>query len=182
MATAKSAGVLLLEGDFQPIAFNLAAVQILAFPTPPDKVRQPEIFLRDRVKLRLLKQNGNNSAQFVADYRSGGRHYLCRAFSLDGTGLDDSPLRTAIVLERHNSFADTLNGSLGRFNLTSREMETVRFLVEGLTSKEIGERMKISPNTVKAFLRIVMVKMDCSTRSGIVGRIVEPRSLSMACR
>jgi DNA-binding CsgD family transcriptional regulator len=176
MTTVKSAGILLLEEDFQPIAFNSAAVQILAFPTPPDKIRQPEIFLRDRVRLRLLKQNGDNSAQFVAEYRSGGRHYLCRAFRLDGSGLDDSPLRTALVLERHASFADMLGGSLGRFDLTPREMETVRYLVEGLTSKEIAERMRISPNTVKAFLRIVMVKMDCSTRSGIVGRIVEPRS------
>ena len=41
-----------------------------------------------------------------------------------------------------------------------------------ITSKQIAERMKISPNTVKAFLRIVMVKMDVSTRSGIVGKII----------
>jgi DNA-binding CsgD family transcriptional regulator len=32
--------------------------------------------------------------------------------------------------------------------------------------------MGISPNTVKAFLRLVMVKMGVSTRSGIVGRFV----------
>ena len=44
-------------------------------------------------------------------------------------------------------------------------------LLQGLTSKEIAVRMGISPNTVKAFLRLVMVKMGVSTRSGIVGRI-----------
>jgi DNA-binding CsgD family transcriptional regulator len=175
MTNAISAGILLLEEDFQPIAFNSAAVQILAFPTPPDKIRQPEVFLKDKVRLRLLKQNSDYSSQFVPEYRSGGRHYVCRTFRLDGCELNESPLRTAIVLERHASFADVLCGSLGRFDLTHREMETVRYLVEGLTSKEIASRMKISPNTVKAFLRIVMVKMDCSTRSGIVGRIVEPR-------
>jgi DNA-binding CsgD family transcriptional regulator len=32
--------------------------------------------------------------------------------------------------------------------------------------------MKISPNTVKAFVHLVMVKMNVSTRSGIIGRIV----------
>jgi DNA-binding CsgD family transcriptional regulator len=32
--------------------------------------------------------------------------------------------------------------------------------------------MKISPNTVKAFIRLVMVKMSVSTRSGIIGKIV----------
>jgi DNA-binding CsgD family transcriptional regulator len=61
-----------------------------------------------------------------------------------------------------------------RFGLTARERETVQYLLEGLTSKEIAQRMKISPNTVKAFLRLVMVKMGVSTRSGIIGRIVGP--------
>jgi DNA-binding CsgD family transcriptional regulator len=58
------------------------------------------------------------------------------------------------------------------FGLTSREQQTVKFLLEGLTSKEIAERMQISPNTVKAFIRLVMVKMNVSTRSGIIGKIV----------
>jgi DNA-binding CsgD family transcriptional regulator len=34
--------------------------------------------------------------------------------------------------------------------------------------------MKISANTVKVFLRLVMVKMGVSTRSGIVGKIAGP--------
>jgi DNA-binding CsgD family transcriptional regulator len=69
-----------------------------------------------------------------------------------------------------------LHDLLLQFDLTPREQEAVMLLVEGLTSKEIAQRMKISPNTVKAFLRLVMVKMDVSTRSGIVGKIVGPHS------
>ena len=57
-----------------------------------------------------------------------------------------------------------------RFHLTTREQEVAEFLLEGLTSKEIGMRMQISPNTVKAFLRLIMVKMGVSTRSAIVGK------------
>jgi len=60
------------------------------------------------------------------------------------------------------------------FELTPREKETVELLIQGLTSKEIATRMKISPNTVKAFLRIVMVKMGVSTRSGILGKVIGP--------
>ena len=67
-----------------------------------------------------------------------------------------------------------------RFGLTAREQETVQFLVEGLTSKEIAQRMKISPNTVKAFIRLVMVKMGVSTRSGIIGKIAGSRVYSDA--
>jgi DNA-binding CsgD family transcriptional regulator len=56
--------------------------------------------------------------------------------------------------------------------LTQREQETVKLLLQGLTSKEIAGRMGISANTVKAFVRLVMIKMGVSTRSGIAGKIV----------
>jgi DNA-binding CsgD family transcriptional regulator len=81
-----------------------------------------------------------------------------------------------VILERHYSSVAELSDLLQQFDLTPREMEAVALLVEGLTSKEIATRMDISPNTVKAFLRLVMLKMNVSTRSGIVGKIVGPHS------
>jgi DNA-binding CsgD family transcriptional regulator len=63
-----------------------------------------------------------------------------------------------------------LQAASERFHLTDREEEVLQFLLEGLTSKEIADRMAISPNTVKAFLRLIMIKMGVSTRSGIVGK------------
>jgi DNA-binding CsgD family transcriptional regulator len=79
-----------------------------------------------------------------------------------------------VLLERHVSNATALSDLSRQFDLTTRECETVSLLLEGLTSKEIANRMKISPNTVKAFLRLVMVKMDVSTRSAIVGKALGP--------
>ena len=76
------------------------------------------------------------------------------------------------MLERASNEAITIAELSERFGLTVREQETVKYLLEGLTSKEIAERMKISPNTVKAFIRLVMVKLNVSTRSGIIGKIV----------
>ncbi len=76
------------------------------------------------------------------------------------------------MLERKNNHAATMAEIAEHFGLTARERETVQFLLEGLTSKEIAQRMAISPNTVKAFIRLVMVKMDVSTRSGIIGKLV----------
>ena len=55
------------------------------------------------------------------------------------------------------------------FRLTEREREVVELLIQGLTNKEIAGRMNISPNTVRAFIRMVMGKLGVSTRSGIVG-------------
>ena len=58
------------------------------------------------------------------------------------------------------------------FQLTPRERETVQLLAQGLTSKQIASRMGISANTVKTFLRLVMVKTGVTTRSGIVGKLL----------
>jgi DNA-binding CsgD family transcriptional regulator len=76
-----------------------------------------------------------------------------------------------VLLERDAAGNSGLKEISEQFDLTQRECETVEFLLQGLTSKEIATRMKISPNTVKAFLRLVMVKMKVSTRSGIAGKI-----------
>jgi len=49
----------------------------------------------------------------------------------------------------------------------------VELLMQGLSSKEIANRMHISPNTIKTFLRLVMLKMGVSARSKIIGKIIE---------
>ena len=64
------------------------------------------------------------------------------------------------------------------FHLTHREQEVVRLLIMGLTNKEIADRMGISANTVKGFVRLVMLKMGTSGRSGIVAKVLL-RALSL---
>jgi DNA-binding NarL/FixJ family response regulator len=61
-----------------------------------------------------------------------------------------------------------IGSAVGR-RLTPREQETVTLLARGLTNKEIGARMGVSVNTVKAFIRSVMLKLGVTTRAGIVG-------------
>ena len=78
---------------------------------------------------------------------------------------------TGILLERIAPKSVDISDVAQQFRLTQREQETVGLLTLGLTSKEIASRMNISPNTVKAFFRLVMTKMAVSTRAGIVGKI-----------
>jgi two-component system nitrate/nitrite response regulator NarL len=59
-----------------------------------------------------------------------------------------------------------------QFNLTQRERESLQYLLQGLSSKEIANRMNISPNTVKAFLRLIMIKTGASSRSAVMGKVI----------
>lgn len=102
-------------------------------------------------------------------FRSGRREYSCRSFPIDSS-TNGNALALAVVLERALHTQIPLAPHFEKYNLTHREQEVAHLLSEGLTSKEIGLRLQISPNTVKAFLRLIMMKMGVSTRSGIVGK------------
>jgi len=62
-----------------------------------------------------------------------------------------------------------------KYNLTEREQEALKGVSMGLSNKQLAERMNISPNTVRAFLRFIMVKMGVTSRSAIVAKILQDR-------
>jgi DNA-binding CsgD family transcriptional regulator len=168
---ASDPGFLLLDPSLNPVASNAEAAQILSFPNLPERIKGLNVFLADKIRSSLVNHQSKESLSFVKQFRSGKRRYVCRAFRLQS---HDNCIRLAavVLLERYSSGTTALSEISKQFDLTEREQETVQLLVQGLTSKEIATRMGISPNTVKAFLRLVMVKMGVSTRSGILGRIV----------
>jgi DNA-binding NarL/FixJ family response regulator len=51
------------------------------------------------------------------------------------------------------------------FNLTQREQEILRLLVQGLLYKEIGDRLQISANTAKKHVLNIYSKLHVNTRS-----------------
>lgn len=165
-------GFLLLDAGLNLIASNHTARQILFFASEADRIKQPKLSPADRVRITLLDHQHHSGTIFVKELISGKRRYVCKSFQVACNGNDSLHPAFGVLLERattsrHNTLAETL----AQFGLTQRESETVKFLLQGLTSKEIATRMNISPSTVKAFLRLVMVKMKVSTRSGVAGKI-----------
>ena len=170
-------GLIVVDASLSVIASNAEALQVLAFPERPEKIHNLDSWLANKVRSRLLQRS---PIRVVNELHSAKRTYLCRSFLLDRSGTHkngstQSPGLLIVMMERKSNEATMIAEIAQRYNLTAREQETVQFLVEGFTSKEIAQRMKISPNTVKAFIRLVMVKMDVSTRSGIIGKIVGTR-------
>ena len=167
-------GFLLLDSSFEPIYANDDALQILTYPKDPREIGSLDGVLAKKIKSVL--GSGHSSPRLPTEFLSGRRHYRCRAFSLESQSTSPS-LATAVLFERRPREAGDVAQSAAAFHLTGREQETVGFLVQGLTSKEIAARMRISPYTVKACIRLVLTKMDVSTRSGIVGKVVQEHTL-----
>jgi DNA-binding CsgD family transcriptional regulator len=169
-SSASSEGFLLLDPSMNPIFVNPAAAQILAYPQKPGTQRNLNSYLASKIRLTLFSEQPSNGSALVPKFRSGRRTYLCRSFRVNGMANGDSQAALAVLLERASAKSASLAQLLDRFHLTTREQEVAQFLLQGLTSKEIGMRMQISPNTVKTFLRMIMVKMGVSTRSAVLGK------------
>lgn len=65
--------------------------------------------------------------------------------------------------QNHQSFSE-LN------TLTEREREVLNLLAQGLTNKEIAEKLFITTNTVKRHLKAVFEKLDVHTRSAATAK------------
>jgi two-component system, NarL family, nitrate/nitrite response regulator NarL len=52
--------------------------------------------------------------------------------------------------------------------VTPREYDVLRLVASGHTNGEIGERLRLSPNTVKTYLHNVMRKLDARNRAQVI--------------
>lgn len=165
-------GFLLLDSSLNPLSFNAEAIQILGYADAPETVGRRDMRLARMIRATLLSRQRSGESSFVSEFRSGRRHYFCRTFRLDSDGQGMSLPSTAVLLERGPSGFVSLSRASRRFNLTQREQGVLEHLLQGLDSKAIANRMGISPNTVKAFLRLIMIKIGVSSRSAAVVKIV----------
>lgn len=167
-----AAGLILVDDSKKPVYYNSEAIRVLAYPEHVKKLNKLGNPLPDEIQSLLRRQENQHGPMCIADFMSGRRHYVCRAFPLNHNSGISSRVITGLLLERSAPKSANIHQVAEQFHLTQREQETVGLLTLGLTSKEIASRMNISPNTVKTFFRLVMTKMAVSTRSGIVGKIV----------
>jgi NarL family two-component system response regulator LiaR len=87
------------------------------------------------------------------------------------TVLDPEATRALMKSDRHANLEP---------NLSKRELEVLALLVEGLSNREIGLRLEISPETVKHHVSKCISKLHATNRTQAVSRAIElqlvPRS------
>ena len=165
-------GLLLLGFGLRPLYLNPASLRILVYPETAKAVMERDRLDR-KIRSVLLVDPTRPESGFVTEFRSGRRHYACRAFSLNDRRpkSGDAPV-VALLFERREPLGFYASRVAFHFRLTQREQETRKYVMQGLTNKEIANQMGISPNTVKAFLKLIMTKMGVPTRSAIVGKAI----------
>jgi DNA-binding CsgD family transcriptional regulator len=165
-----------MDSSLNLISFSTEAMKVLSYPDNLARLGRPEDSLARKVRSNLIRQESSRESPFVTEFRSGRRRYFCRVFLV--ASKDPSQPSLAVLLERGPSEVIPLSQVAQQFNLTQREREALAYLLQGLSSKAIANRMSISRNTVKAYMRMIMVKTGVSSRAAIVSKIIlaQPQS------
>lgn len=86
-------------------------------------------------------------------------------------GAPMSPRVTRSVLELLARLTQPVVG----VELSPRERELLRYLVDGLTNKEIAARLDLSLHTVDGYARTLFAKLDVRSRAAAVARALKDR-------
>jgi RNA polymerase sigma factor (sigma-70 family) len=166
--SANTVGLILLDAFLNPTYVNSTAQQVF-YAMGNRSVSKNAI--QEVIPSEILNSLTTCERELKRTVLSGRRQYVCRKLMLEPPGLHSDKAHCAIVLERLSRRNENLRRLTEHFALTARERDVVKLLHEGLTSKEIAQRLNISAHTVKRYLHFIMTKLGVTTRSGIVGKV-----------
>ena len=108
--------------------------------------------------------------------RVGARFQAARAAACGagGASLSAPVARTLVDVVRRQHDA-TSPASPTRLDLTDRERDVLRCLVDGLTYKESATRLGVSPHTVRTHIRALYKKLQVSNVAEAVNRAIRER-------
>jgi two-component system response regulator DevR len=139
--------------------------------------------LRARPQLKILVLTSSSNERHVQEALSAGaRGYLLK--DNDGTALanalrtvangqpviDPSMAGQVLNLVKHRGDASAAS-KLSQ--LSPQERRVVAFLAEGLTNKEIGDRLGLTEKTIKNYLATVFTKLNIARRAQAAALFVE---------
>jgi PAS domain S-box-containing protein len=105
---------------------------------------------------RVMKRLGGPKA---------GEHFWCH---VSGRALEPGNPHAAGIW----AFEDLSSRRVLKVDFTAREREVAALLVEGLTSKQIGRQLAISPRTVDVYRARLMRKLGAATTAELVNRLL----------
>lgn len=120
----------------------------------------------------------DHEAYIVTSLRAGARGYLLKTAPLDtivstirlvhsGENVIDTKVNDKLIkhLKLDGSEDEDVNKKISNNVLQSREQEVIRFVAEGLSDKEIANKLVISERTVQTHLVHIFKKLGTNSRT-----------------
>lgn len=164
-------GVIILDNNFQVVEFNQSAAEYCREISGDKQSSRHPI---DTVIGNILNNIGlgikNGNTCIYTDY-TGYR------FEIIPTLVPDIRYKLStnyVVYIKNGSSSNSgalNNGSVAAGKLTNRELSIVDLIAKGLTNKQIGERLFISPQTVRTHIENIMQKLQVNNRTAILYKL-----------
>ena len=168
-----NSGIVLTDLSLKVLAIDSGATAILRELSRTASGLEPSFCLpasvADALKLPELRDHHGTTIHLRGEEHS----YECRVYFLEPRNGVLRDVVITLYFETIPSRSEAIRVLATKFKLTIREEQVLAGIAAGLTNKEIAEKLDISPNTVKAFLHPIMIKMGVSNRAGIVMCLVD---------
>jgi len=166
-------GLLFLDQSLRPIALDRGAAMMLDYTRRPGFKPDPQSQIPREILNFLRNRKPTDPPSESSTFHIGRNEYSFRAYFLEAyDGYSMQPI-VALHLKKVASASDSVYEVAAKYNLTDREREVLRGISMGLPNKTLGEHMGISPNTIKSFQRLIMLKLGVRTRAEIIARILQ---------
>jgi DNA-binding NarL/FixJ family response regulator len=104
----------------------------------------------------LLKNVSTSELMFSLEHVSNGGQYLCAELSIK---MLNKSFTTPLTLPPPTSL---------NINLSKREMEVLEYIAEGLTNKEMSEKLMLSKRTVENFRQSLTKKTNSTNTASLI--------------
>lgn len=163
-----------MDMSFKPIASNWGASFVANGKNGGNGKPDSSAFVPKEILDIISSLDPNDLSSMKMKIHIGNSDYNCRIYLMETE--NGTPAMIALHISKESVMTDAVSAIADKFHLTERERETLLGVSMGLSSKELAEKMDISPNTVKVFLRLIMIKMGVASRGAIIARILQNQS------
>ena len=157
---------------------------LIAVLLPGDGIRATaEIAARVPSTTIVMLSASDDRDHLLASIRAGAFGYLLKDMDpgripdmLRGALLGEaaiSPRMVTVLVDELRSRGERrlVVGERGRADLTAREWEVLELMGDGLTTRQIGERLFISPVTVRRHVSAILRKLGVSSREEAIAMV-----------
>ncbi len=126
---------------------------------------------------KKLNSSSNNGAgtvpttELIEVFQSDKRRYGVRGLIMSSSnGVKEK--QYLFLLERVCNDNVNIQKAFRQWKLTPREREIIQLLIDDRCNKEIARMLDLSINTVKGYLKHLMLKLGVTSRAGVVARLL----------
>lgn len=138
--------------------------------THPDTIPEEITLLCQEAKARHKVSTGRGGGEPQAILARGAGHmFTLRALLIGSQGEEMSPTHIMVLVEKFvEKRALNFSKATEDYMLSRRELDVLKLICQGLTNRDISEKIFISEYTVKGHIKKIMQKMEVGSRSEII--------------